>query len=187
MSNLQATLRALVMHLHSLEVLTLSLNEMMYNDTRAEKYLSIFLGLVDTRRGGLHYINAGHVPPLLISGKDGSYRELRDGGIVVGLFPSAEYQRGAVKLEPGDILVCTTDGIEEADNALEEEYGTPRLAECIAKNRNRTAQQIIDAVLADVNSFAKGGKHVDDKVLMIVKVTDNGALTTGSSKPPATN
>jgi sigma-B regulation protein RsbU (phosphoserine phosphatase) len=139
---------------------------------------------VDTRRGGLHYINAGHVPPILISGKDGSYRELRDGGIVVGLFPSAEYQRGAVKLEPGDILVCTTDGIEEADNALEEEYGTERLAKCIADNRHKSAQAIIDAVLADVNAHAKGGKHIDDKVLMVVKCTDTGTLTSGTGKTP---
>src|SRR5207253_8758870 len=53
MSNLQATLRALVMHLHSLEVLALSLNEMICTDTKQQKFLSMFLGLVDTRRGGL--------------------------------------------------------------------------------------------------------------------------------------
>ncbi|MGH9555514.1 MAG: GAF domain-containing protein, partial [Terriglobales bacterium] len=66
MSNLQASLRALVNHLHSLEVLTLSLNEMIYHDTKSRKFLSIFLGLVDTRSRGLHYINAGHVPPILV-------------------------------------------------------------------------------------------------------------------------
>src|SRR5947209_8987787 len=58
MSNLQATLRALVMHLHSLEVLAFSLNEMLYNDSQAGKYLSLFLGLVDTRRNLMHYIIA---------------------------------------------------------------------------------------------------------------------------------
>src|SRR5437764_5562224 len=108
MANLQATLRALVMHLHSLEVLTLSLNEMIYNDTKSEKYLSIFLGLVDTRRNGLHYINAGHVPPLLVHGESGEYRLLEEGGTVIGLFPRAEYNRGSVNLAPGDVLVCCT-------------------------------------------------------------------------------
>ncbi|MBV9146568.1 MAG: SpoIIE family protein phosphatase, partial [Acidobacteria bacterium] len=91
MSNLQATLRALVMHLHSLEVLALSLNEMIYNDTKSEKYLSCFLGLVDTRRNGLHYINAGHVPPILVDGSTGKYTLLEDGGTVIGLFPKTEY------------------------------------------------------------------------------------------------
>jgi serine phosphatase RsbU (regulator of sigma subunit) len=59
MANVQATLRALIMHLHSLEVLAFSLNEMLYQDTHAGKHLSLFLGLVDTRRNVLHYINAG--------------------------------------------------------------------------------------------------------------------------------
>jgi len=174
MSNLQATLRALVMHLHSLEVLTLSLNEMIYNDTKSEKFLSIFLGLVDTRRHGLHYINAGHVPPVLIRAATGKYRLLEDGGTVVGLFPTAEYMRGSVKLEPGDVLICCTDGILEAENANEEEFGVDRLAACVTRHRSRTAQAIVDSVLQEVNAFAVGGKHSDDKVLMIMKVSPDG-------------
>ncbi|HTK96274.1 MAG TPA: SpoIIE family protein phosphatase [Terriglobales bacterium] len=177
MSNLQATLRALVMHLHSLEVLTLSLNEMIYNDTKSEKYLSIFMGLVDTRRNGLHYINAGHVPPLLISGETGESKQLTDGGTVIGLFPHAEYQRGSAKLNPGDILVTCTDGIGEAQNKEEEEYGSDRLAACIARNREKSAQEIVDIVLREVTDFSRGGTHVDDKVLMILKVNTNGSVT----------
>jgi phosphoserine phosphatase RsbU/P len=177
MSNLQATLRALVMHLHSLEVLTLSLNEMIYNDTKSEKYLSIFMGLVDTRRNGLHYINAGHVPPLLISGETGEFKQLTDGGTVIGLFPHAEYQRGSAKLNPGDLLVTCTDGIGEAQNTQEEEYGHERLAACIARNREKSAQEIVDIVLREVTEFSRGGTHVDDKVLMILKVNPNGSMT----------
>jgi phosphoserine phosphatase RsbU/P len=179
MSNLQATLRALVMHLHSLEVLTLSLNEMIYNDTKSEKFLSIFLGLVDIRRGGLHYINAGHVPPMLIRGDSGEHKMLEEGGTVIGLFPHAEYQRGSVKLNPGDILVCCTDGILEAMNPNEEEFGNKRLAECIAKHRTKAAGAIIEAVLAEVAAFSKGGTHVDDKVLMVLKVNQDRTLDTG--------
>jgi phosphoserine phosphatase RsbU/P len=177
MSNLQATLRALVMHLHSLEVLALSLNEMIYNDTKSEKYLSCFLGLVDTRRGGLHYINAGHVPPLLLRGDGGEYQLLEDGGTVIGLFPKSEYSRGSVNLEPGDVLVCCTDGIYEAMNPAEEEYGTPRLAACVARNRSKPAQAIVEAVLEEVAEFSKGGTHVDDKVLMIVKANMDGTMS----------
>lgn len=183
MSNLQATLRALVMHLHSLEVLTLSLNEMIYNDTKSQKYLSIFLGLVDTRRNGLHYINAGHVPPLLIDGATGRHRTLDKGGIVVGLFPTAEYERGSERLNPGDILLCCTDGITEACNAQEEEYGAERMVACAWANRARSAQGIVEAILQEVNAFAARGLFVDDKVLMVLKVSgdlappDIGATT----------
>jgi sigma-B regulation protein RsbU (phosphoserine phosphatase) len=183
MSNLQATLRALVMHLHSLEVLALSLNEMIYNDTKSEKYLSIFLGLVDTRRNGLHYINAGHVPPLLIR-SNGQCKTLDEGGTVIGLFPTAEYHRGTVKLEPGDILVCCTDGIPEACNEKEDEYGSERLADCIRNHRQKPAQAIVEAVLADVNKYAAGGKYTDDKVLMVMKVNGEGAFQT-AVKPVA--
>ncbi|HTC93419.1 MAG TPA: SpoIIE family protein phosphatase [Terriglobales bacterium] len=184
MSNLQATLRALVMHLHSLEVLALSLNEMIYNDTKSEKYLSIFLGLVDTRRSGLHYINAGHVPPILINGETGKYKLLEEGGTVVGLFPTAEYNRGSASLTPGDVLVCCTDGILEAMNAQEDEYGTERLAECVASHRVKPAQAIVDAVLAEVSEFSRSGTHIDDKVLMIMKVTQVGVVETARAGLP---
>jgi phosphoserine phosphatase RsbU/P len=179
MSNLQATLRALVMHLHSLEVLTLSLNEMMYNETRSRKFLSIFLGLVDTRRNGLHYINGGHVPPLLIDGETGKYKLLEAGGTVIGLFPTAEYSRGSTRLNPGDILVCCTDGIVESMDAKDDEYGTERLVAGILKNRHKPAQEMVDCILADVEEFSRGGTHMDDKVLMVLKVSDRGVLSAG--------
>jgi serine phosphatase RsbU (regulator of sigma subunit) len=183
MSNLQATLRALVMHLHSLEVLAVSLNEMMFNDTKSEKYLSCFLGLIDTRRSGLHYINCGHVPPILVHGETGDYELLEEGGTVVGLFPSADYRRGSVKLHPGDVLITCTDGILEACDAKEDEYGKERLAACVKENRHKGAQGIVDSVLAQVNAFATGGKYTDDKVLMIMKVTHDGLLEHAAKNP----
>ncbi|MGH9532328.1 MAG: SpoIIE family protein phosphatase, partial [Terriglobales bacterium] len=182
MSNLQASLRALVNHLHSLEVLALSLNEMIYHDTKSKKFLSIFLGLVDTRGRGLHYINAGHVPPLLVRAETGAYEQLEKGGLVVGLFPHAEYERGSVKLKPGDVLVCCTDGILEAENARHEEFGHERLAAAVAHNRHKSAQAIVEAALAEVQNFSREGEHVDDKVLMIMKVNPDGGFST--SGPP---
>ena len=183
MSNLQATLRALVMHLHSLEVLAVSLNEMMFNDTKSEKYLSCFLGLVDTRRCGLHYINCGHVPPILVRGATGTYELLEEGGTVVGLFPSADYKRGSVALRPGDVLITCTDGILEACNAEEDEFGKERLAACVIENRQKNAQGIVDSVLSEVNAFAISGKYSDDKVLMIMKVNGDGLLEHAAKRP----
>jgi phosphoserine phosphatase RsbU/P len=177
MSNLQATLRALSMHLHSLEVLMLSLNEMMFNDTKSEKYLSCFLALVDTKRNGLHYINAGHCPPILVRGSDGTFQKLERGGTVVGLFPDVEYERGSAQMFPGDILVLSTDGITEACNINEEEFEAEGMAASVARHRHKSAKEIVASVLAEVNEFARGGPHVDDKVLMIIKVTEGGTET----------
>jgi sigma-B regulation protein RsbU (phosphoserine phosphatase) len=183
MSNLQATLRALVMHLHSLEVLTLSLNEMIYNDTKSEKYLSCFLGLVDTRRNGLHYINAGHVPPILVDGNKGTYTLLEDGGTVIGLFPKTDYSRGTAQLKTGDILVCCTDGILEACDENDEEFGSEKLAAAVLKHREKTAQGIIEAVLGEVNQWCHG-IQADDKVLMVMKVNSDGSVTRTQSQLP---
>jgi len=183
MSNLQATLRALVMHLHSLEVLTFSLNEMLCNDTKSKKYLSMFLGLIDTRRNGLHYINAGHVPPILVSGATGKHRMLYEGGTLIGLFPRSEYIRGQVRLQPGDVLVCFTDGVLEASPAddSENEFGVERLAEVVAETRHRTASEIVEAVLTEVARFS-GGHQSDDRVLVVMKVTSEGVVTQATGK-----
>lgn len=173
MANLQATLRALVMHLHSLEVLAFSLNEMMYKDTRGGKHLSLFLGLVDTRRNVLHYVNAGLVPPILVRGHSGEIKLLEEGGTVVGLFPQADYTRGSVQLERGDLLVCCTDGILQVSNERDEAYGAKRLAEFIRRHRDRSPQGVVDAVLADVASYPTASMNDDDKVLIVLKVTSD--------------
>jgi phosphoserine phosphatase RsbU/P len=171
MANLQATLRALVMHLHSLEVLAFSLNEMLYKDTHSGKHLSLFLGLVDTRRNVLHYVNAGLMPPILVRGKSGEIKLLEEGGTVIGLFPQADYVRGSVKLELGDVLACCTDGILDVSDLGDEAYGTKRLADLVRRNRDRSAQGIADAVLSEVSSYATASMNDDDKVLLVLKVT----------------
>jgi len=171
MANLQATLRALVMHLHSLEVLAFSLNEMLYTYTRAGKHLSVFLGLIDTRRNVLQYVNAGHVPPVLMKGKSGDVKLLEEGGTVIGLFPQADYTRGTVQLEKDDLLVCTTDGILRISDDQKHEYGPRRLTDCVRRNRARSAQAIVDAVLAEVSAYTTASMNDDDKVLIAVKVT----------------
>jgi sigma-B regulation protein RsbU (phosphoserine phosphatase) len=171
MANLQATVRALVMHLHSLEVLAFSLNEMLYTYTRAGKHLSVFLGLIDTRRNLLQYVNAGHVPPIVVKGKSGEVKLLEEGGTVIGLFPQADYTRGTVKLEKDDLLVCTTDGIIRIADEHKHEYGALRLTDCVRRNRERSAQGVVDAVLAEVSAYSTASMNDDDKVLIAIKVT----------------
>src|SRR5262249_36596006 len=154
MANLQATLRALVMHLHSLEVLAFSLNEMLYTYTRAGKHLRIFLGLIATLRTLLHSLNAAHVPPVLVKGLSGDVKLLEEGGTVIGLFPQADYTRGTIKLEKDDLLVCTTDGIVRISDEQKHEYGPRRLNDFVRRHRERTAQGIVDAVLAELSAYS---------------------------------
>ncbi len=169
MANLQATLHALLAHLHSLERLVESLNDMILTDTRGQKYMTMFVGLLDQPHRTLHYVNAGHVPPAVVRA-NGEVEYLREGGMVVGLFPSVKYERGHVTLRPGDIVVACTDGITEAMDTTDEEFGSPRLAELVARERHLSAGAIVDIVLKEVDLFSKGGTHEDDRVILVMKV-----------------
>jgi len=184
MANLHATLRALVMHLHSLEVLAFSLNEMLYTYTHGGRHLSVFLGLIDTRRNVLQYVNAGHVPPILVKGKTGEVKLLEEGGTVIGLFPQVDYTRGTVKLEKDDLVVSTTDGIIHISDEKKHEYGARRLTDFVRRHRDRTAQGIVDAVLAELSAYSTASMNDDDKVMIALKViADPSAIPSGSEGP----
>ncbi len=169
MSNLQAALRALVLHLHSLDEIVSALNRKILNDSRARKYLTLFIGLLDLRRKGIHYINCGHVPPAVIHPK-GEPTLLTEGGMVIGLFENARYERGYQKLFEGDVLALCTDGITEAMDAEDNEYGIERLTECVKKAADKKASEIVAEVNADVTEYSRRGTHVDDKVMIAIKI-----------------
>jgi phosphoserine phosphatase RsbU/P len=169
MANLQATLHALVAHLHSLERLVESLNDMILTDTRGQKYMTMFVGLLDQPHRTLHYVNAGHVQPAVVRA-DGTVEFLCEGGMVVGLFPSVKFERGHVQLNPGDVVVACTDGITEANNAQEEEFGKEGLVELVVRERHLSADEIVKSVLTEVDLFSRGGTHEDDRVILVLKV-----------------
>ena len=169
MANLQAMLHTLVGHLHSLERLVEAINNLMVADQRQRKFMSMFVAMLDRRHRGLHYINAGHVPPPLIRA-NGEVEYLREGGMVVGVLPGETYKRGYLLLEPGDVFVACTDGITEAMDPQNEEYGLDRMVEVVRKHRTEPAQRILDNLIADVDRFSRGGTHEDDRVVLILKV-----------------
>jgi sigma-B regulation protein RsbU (phosphoserine phosphatase) len=169
MANLQATLHALVAHLHSLERLVESLNDMILTDTRGQKYMTMFITLLDKPHRTLHYVNAGHVPPAVVRA-NGTVEYLCEGGMVVGLFPSVTFDRGHVKLEAGDVFVACTDGITEAMNTADEEFGRERLSEMVSRERHLPAAEIVKSVLTEVDLFSRGGTHEDDRVILVLKV-----------------
>jgi sigma-B regulation protein RsbU (phosphoserine phosphatase) len=168
MSNLQATLHTLVRHVHSIEGVLFNLNERILQGTRGGKYMTLFLGLIDLPRRGLHYVNAGHVVPVVVRPQGPQF--LTEGGPVVGLMPKARYKRGFVRLEPGDVVLTWTDGITEADDKNEQEYGVERVVAHALAQRQASAAEIVDSIFADVERFSRGGAHQDDKVLMAIKV-----------------
>lgn len=171
MSNLQATLHALLKHVHSLQGVLFNLNEAMMRSSEARKYMTLFLGLLDIPNRAVHYINAGHVQPLLVRA-NGGLDVLADGGVPVGLFPKMRYQRGFTKLDAGDILLACSDGIPEAMNPAEEQYEDHRMVAAARARSVESAASIVDAIFADVDKFSEGGGLQDDRVLMTIKVEE---------------
>jgi len=170
MSNLQATLRALVLNLHSLEQLAESLNHMILAGTRGGKYLTMFLGLIDIPRKAIDYVNCGHVPPVIVRAQ-GAPLDLTEGGTVVGLLENVRYKGGQFNFRTGDVLVLCTDGITESMDEGQEEYGMGRLVHCVHGVISQSAAEIVNAVNADVAGYSRMGTHLDDKVMIAIKVT----------------
>jgi serine phosphatase RsbU (regulator of sigma subunit) len=175
MANVQATLHALADHVVPLEKLPATINQKILMGTRASgtpgrttKYLSMFLALVENGGRRFSYVNAGHVPPAVIRA-DGRTEWLETGGMIVGLLPDVKFECATVELEPGDLLVACTDGITEAMDALGVEFSRARLADLVNDLRAGTPEEIVRAVLAEVDEHSRGGDHEDDRVLLVMK------------------
>jgi serine phosphatase RsbU (regulator of sigma subunit) len=175
MANVQATLHALADHVETLEKLPATINHKLLMGARASmaqgrptKYLSMFLALVESGGRNLRYVNAGHVPPAVIRA-DGRVEWLEAGGMIVGLLPDIQFECGAVALATGDLLVACTDGITEAMDTVGTEFSRQRLAELVVGVRERGPEEIMRAVLAEVETHSRNGMYEDDRILMVMK------------------
>ena len=141
------------------------LNNIIHRSRLTTKFVSLFYGELETG-GVIIYCNAGHNWPFVMRrGKTIEY--LRNGGPVLGPTPDATYTRGFVKLEPGDLLCMYSDGIVEAHDKKDREFGMERLQRVIRANRERTAAEIGQHVLKTVAKFGREGE--DDRTVVIVK------------------
>ena len=141
------------------------LNHIIHRGRLTTKFVSLFYGELETG-GILIYSNAGHNPPFVLR-KNGKEEFLRNGGPVLGPTPDATYTRGFVKFESGDLLCMYSDGVIEAHDRSDREFGTDRLVRIVRANRNRSAQEIGQEVLARVAKFGREGE--DDRTIVIVK------------------
>jgi len=169
MASVRATLHTLAGHMRVLEKIVKSMSKIMLGDAQTVKLLSIFFGVLDHQRLGFHYINAGHVPPVVIR-QDGVVLELTEGGMVMGVLADATYKQGYLQFKKGDILVGYTDGITEAMDTNGNQYARERLVDTVRREGNTSSKHIVETVLADVDRFSQGGLHNDDRVILIMKV-----------------
>jgi sigma-B regulation protein RsbU (phosphoserine phosphatase) len=140
------------------------LNHIIHRSRLTTKFVSCFYGELETG-GILIYSNAGHNPPFVLATNKVEY--LRNGGPILGPTPDATYTRGFAKLDHGDLLCLYSDGIVEAHDQHDREFGLDRLLRVVKLNRTRTAQEIGQEVLARVARWGREGE--DDRTIVIVK------------------
>ncbi|MFN2385999.1 MAG: PP2C family protein-serine/threonine phosphatase [Thermoanaerobaculia bacterium] len=136
----------------------------------ARKFLTLFFGLLEPDSGVFRYVSAGHNPALLLGGS-GQIVRVESTGVPVGILPNATWREEVLQMERGDLLCVYTDGVTEAVNEREEEFGLERLARLVSRNAASTPQRICDEALGAVADFARGMPQYDDQTLLVVRRT----------------
>ncbi len=143
------------------------LNQQLFTYTPPEKFATFYFALYDDETGWMRYTNAGHVPPILVH--KGIPARLDVTGTVVGAFSFSQYGESAVRLEPGDLLVCFTDGITEPENEFGEMYGEDRLTDLVVKNAERDSNEIVRAIMDSVREWTGSPELQDDMTLLLAR------------------
>lgn len=169
MANLQAALRITAPAESALSDTISRVNQILYDNTAGDKFVTLFYGVTDSKSRTMTYINAGHNPPVLVS-QSGGIRYLDQGGLILGFtdkpFP---FKQETLSIASGDIIVMFTDGVTEAQNAEKVDYTEQRLESVIYNNRMKNAKAILDAIIEDVNEYCKGNAQYDDITLIVIK------------------
>jgi sigma-B regulation protein RsbU (phosphoserine phosphatase) len=141
------------------------LNRVISRAALASRFISLFYGEIEPN-GSMVYCNAGHNPPLLY--RDREFTELRQGGLVLGPDPTAQYERSHAVLDRGSILVMFTDGIVEAADGADEMFEIDRLKEVITSRSWKSARRLVEAIFSAVRGFSDEDPPLDDQTVVAV-------------------
>jgi phosphoserine phosphatase RsbU/P len=170
MATIQASLRTLAAAPVALEELVLGLNRYACaNSLGGLRFTTAFLGELDLASRTLRYICAGHNPPVLRRAA-GAMERLEAGGLPLGVMAAARFEQGVVTLDSGDLLVVFTDGVTEAENERQEEYGEPRLLGVVRGLGAGTAAEALKIVMSAVDAFVGRTRQHDDITALVMKV-----------------
>ncbi len=171
MANLQASLRTTREMEVPLAESAEKINTLIYDNTPPELFITFFMASIDPASGSISYINAGHNPPLLRKG-DGSIERLSEGGLLFGVVRNAEYTEGITDFKIGDTLLMYTDGVSEAMNAADEEFGEERLISILSENTELNPEELLRKIEREVEEYQGSPGFSDDFTLLAAKRTD---------------
>jgi sigma-B regulation protein RsbU (phosphoserine phosphatase) len=137
-------------------------NNILVEDSPSNMFVTVFYGVLDTRSGAFEYSNGGHNLPYLVS-PDGKVKPLENvGGLILGAMKNTDYQSKVIIMNPGDSIVLYTDGVTEAMNSNEEEFGETRLKQCLSDIVNPQSKELILHIFEEVGRFVNGIEQSDD-------------------------
>jgi phosphoserine phosphatase RsbU/P len=168
MAFLRASLRAATHIGYAPHISMSKVNYLLWESIERHQFVTAFYGILDATNRTLAYSNAGHNPPLLIDADNKARFEER-GSVPLGMFRDSRYYEYYVTIEPGQMLILYTDGVTEAMNSADEEYGRQRLVDAALRGRDLSARALIDFIHQDVIDWTEGlGAH-DDVTFFVIK------------------
>jgi sigma-B regulation protein RsbU (phosphoserine phosphatase) len=169
MASLRASLRGMTMDGPAdLAVLMSRVNRLVYESSANNRYATFFFGIYTPPTGLLRYVNAGHNPPYVI--RNSEVHALEGGGPVVGLLPDAIYEECRLVLQPGDLMLAYTDGISEALNLQDQEWGEERMVAAARSRLPESAGSILSHIVTEADRFAATAPQHDDMTLLLMKL-----------------
>jgi serine phosphatase RsbU (regulator of sigma subunit) len=174
MASLHASLRGQVLSgAGDLGTKMANVNRLLYDASDSNRYATFFYAELDCTSRTLHYVNGGHNPPAVLRKENGAWQVFRlgDGGSVIGLLAGAVYKEQILHLLPGDILLAFTDGISEATNASEDEWGETRMIAEAQAHADLNAAELLQRLFRAADAFAAGAPQHDDMTLVVLQIS----------------
>ncbi len=168
MASLQARVQVLLEEPDDLPRLMSRLDRVMAKNCPGNRFVTMFVCVLDPSTGDMTYCNAGHNPPLLARA-EGQVEQLRGGGTVLGMFPDLGYEERRCRMEPGDLLALFSDGVTEATSPGDEEFGEERLASLLAEARGKPAAAVLECVARALAEWTAGAPPTDDITVVAVR------------------
>jgi sigma-B regulation protein RsbU (phosphoserine phosphatase) len=173
MASIQALLRTLVPVNKSPAEVMSQVHKLFIHNIRFETFVTFFIGAFDSSTKTLTFSNAGHLPPLVLrnnKSKKESVEMLRPTGAAIGLIEEAEFAEKTIELQKEDLLVLYTDGITEAVNLQNQEFGRERLIKLIQQVNNAPVKQVVQEIRQSLKEFSEGKPLADDTTIVICKI-----------------
>jgi len=168
MAAFRASLKAEIRNNFAIRTIFAKVNSLLFESIERENYVTAVYGVLDTKNSVFTFSNAGHNSPLLFKA-NGEIMELTEGGLALGMFPNSVYEERAIYIEKGECLLFYTDGVTEALDSADREFGPGMLKQLVEANKKSASQAIIENVVQAVQQHRDAGKPTDDLTMILVR------------------